>query len=372
LFVARVLIVNNTSVYVHRFRRELIRRIKSEGHEVVLVCPDDEYTPSLSDLGVERVCWPLRQHGTDPWSEYRAARFLAAEAKRRRPDVVLNYTIKPAVYGSMAARASRAGACYSVFTGLGYYFTDPARIDSTSTRAIRFLLRRALRHDNAVYFQNESDRALFLQLQLVDEGKTRIVDGSGVDTMRFQPGGGPVQAQSFLLIGRMLPEKGIREFVQAAKMVRAAHPSARFRLAGGIDTSSSAIARAEIERWQADGVVEYLGELADIRPAVEAASVVVLPSYREGMPRSVLEGMAMGKAIIATDVPGCRDCVTDGVNGLLVKPMDAESLADAMARMLVETSLAERMGAMSRRIAVDRFDVHRINERFLRECGLVR
>lgn len=370
--MARVLIVNNTSVYVHRFRRELIRRIQAEGHEVILVCPDDSHTPRLADLGVERISWPLQQHGTSPWSEFRAARFLTALARRRRPDVVLNFTIKPAVYGSFAAHSVGTEKCFSVFTGLGHYFTDPARIQAPATRAIRFLLRRALRHDDAVFFQNESDRAMFLALGLVDESRSKIVDGSGVDTRRFRPSDEPVEPESFVLVGRMLREKGVREFVQAASRVRAAHPGSRFRLVGGIDSSGSAIAIDEIRQWQHEGVIEYLGEVDDVRPVVAQASVLVLPSYREGMPRSVLEGMAMGKAIIATDVPGCRDCVSDGVNGLLVKPMDVDSLVSAMTRTLVEPGLVERMGAASRRIALERFDVDRINERFLGDCGLIR
>lgn len=370
--MARVLIVNNTSVYVHRFRRELIRRIQQEGHEVLLVCPEDAHTHRLADLGVERINWPLQQHGTSPWAEFLAARFLSRTARQRRPDVVLNFTIKPAVYGSFAAHSAGASSCFSVFTGLGYYFTDPDRLNAPSTRAIRLLLSRALRHDRAVFFQNESDRALFLTLGLVPADKTRIVDGSGVDTNRYRPLEKPPEPKSFVLVGRMLPEKGVREFVQAARRVRTIHPESRFRLVGGIDSSASAVSAGEIQQWQDEGVVEYLGEVDDVRAAVGQAAVMVLPSYREGMPRSVLEAMAMGKAIIATDVPGCRDCVTDGINGLLTKPKDVDSLAAAMARTLDEPGLVSRLGESSRRIAVERFDVNRLNERFLRDCELIR
>jgi glycosyltransferase involved in cell wall biosynthesis len=367
--VARVLIVNNTSVYVHRFRRELIQGLHAAGHEVVLLCPDDAHTYKLADLPVRRVSWPLQQHGTSPRSEWRAARFAVQLAGQIRPDAVINFTLKPAIYGSMAAR--RVGArCFSVFTGLGYYFTDPARVGSPATRVIRLLLRRALASNVAVYFQNLSDRDLFHSLGLVGSERTRIVNGSGVDVERFRPGDLPVEPHSFILVGRMLVEKGVREYVEAARRVRLHCPQAKFRLLGGIDTSGSAISRAEIDAWQADGTIEYLGEVDDVRPAVARSEVLVLPSYREGMPRSVLEAMAMGKPVVVTDVPGCRDCVDSGVNALIVPARDVESLAAAMQRLASEPGLSARFGQMSRLIAVERFDVRRINDAFLRECGL--
>lgn len=367
--MARVLIVNNTSVYVHRFRRELIHGLRNAGHEVVLLCPDDAHTHKLSDLQIERVSWPLAQHGTKPRGEWLAARFAIRLAERIKPDAVINFTLKPAIYGSMAARRVRA-RCFSVFTGLGYYFTDPARVDSLSTRVIRLLLRRELASNAAVFFQNTNDRDLFLRLGLVASDRTRIVSGSGVDVERFRPSDQPVVPASFILVGRMLREKGVREFVEAARQVRLRCPQAKFWLVGGIDTSASAIPRSEIEAWQAEGTVEYLGEVDDVRSVVARAAVLVLPSYREGMPRSVLEGMAMGKPVIVTDVPGCRDCVDAEVNGLVVPAQDAGALATAMERLARDPGLSERFGLMSRRIAVERFDVRRINDAFLRDCGL--
>lgn len=367
----RILLVNNTSVYVHRFRRQLIERLGAAGHEVVLVCPTDAHTHKLNDLGVERIDWPLRQHGTHPWSELKAAEFLARTAKRVRPQVVLNFTLKPAIYGSFAARRCSAQSCFSVFTGLGYYFTDPARFNSLPTRAMRGLLKLALPANDAVFFQNPADRDLFVRMGLIRADRTRIVDGSGVDTRHFQPSGDPVVPGSFVLVGRMLAEKGVREFVAAARSIRAVHPHSRFWLVGGIDTSSSAITREEIRAWEREKTIEYFGEVDDVRPIVGKASALVLPSYREGMPRSVLEGMAMGKAVVVTDVPGCSDCVTDGVNGLVVPPANSQALAAAMSRLLVDSGLGDRMGAMSRQIAVERYDVQRINTSFLKACGLI-
>lgn len=369
-FVSRVLIVNNTGIYLLRFRREFIAALRDAGHEVSVLAPRDQAWERLPQLGVPVTEWKLQQHGTSPMSELRAVIQACREVRRQRPDVVINFTVKPAIYGSFAARLAGVTRIHSVFTGLGYFFTHDDDSGSWLTRVIRTLLRRALRFNQSVFFQNGDDRDLFLELGMVEPGQVRSMNGSGVNLDHYAPAGIPVDPASFVLVGRMLREKGVREFAEAARSLRARFPRARFTLLGGIDGSKSAIPAAEIEGWTRDFGIEYLGEVDDVRPVVERTAVMVLPSYREGMPRSVLEAMALGKPIITTSVSGCRDSIVDGRNGILVAPRNADSLATAMEKFLVDPSLAERFGRESLALVRERFDVRAVNRQFLRDTHL--
>ena len=368
--MSRVLIINNTGIYLLRFRREFIAALRQAGHEVSVLAPRDNAWARLPQLGVPVTEWSLRQHGMSPLSELRALFDAWREIRRVRPDVVLNFTIKPSIYGSLAAHFAGVRRIHSVFTGLGYFFTHEDHVDSFVTRAIRWMLRHALARNSSVFFQNDDDRDLFLKLGLVAGERTRKMNGSGVNLEVFAPTGISAEPGSFVLVGRMLPEKGVREFVEAARILRPKYPSARFLLLGGIDGSKSAIPRAEIDAWSAEPRIEYLGEIDDVRGVVERAAVMVLPSYREGLPRSVLEAMALGKPIITSDVSGCRDTVIEGRNGMLVPSRDARGLSAAMERFLLDGTLAQRYGRESRILAEQRFDVRAVNTAFMRDTGL--
>jgi glycosyltransferase involved in cell wall biosynthesis len=368
--VARIVVVSNAFTYLVRFRKELLGTIQSLGHTVTVLCPMDQYAKAQSHLPVERLDLPLTQHGLNPLSELRAIMVLYRALRRLRPDVVINFTIKPAMYGSVAARLAGVPRCVSMFTGLGYWFTYPRRSSRMLSVLIRGALRLALRSNEMVFFQNVDDEKLFLSLGIARPGKTRVVDGSGVDTAAFAPRETDAVPQTFLLVARLLPEKGVREFVDAARRLRKLHPAARFWLLGPIDTSPSAISAAELQHWVGLGDVEYLGEVPDVRDIVARANVVVLPSYREGTPRSVLEAMAMGKPIVTTHAPGCRETVREGVNGFLVPVGNSEALAAAMKRFIDTPDLALKLGMESRRLAVERYDVKKVNLAFLKHIGL--
>ncbi len=361
----RLVIVSNTSTYMVRFRSELMAEMVRRGCDVTVLSPNDEYASELEWPAVERIELALQQHGLNPLSELRTLFQLIAAFRRLRPTLVVNYTVKPALYGSIAARLTRVPRVVSVFTGLGYWFTDARTLRSATGHAIRAALRLALRRNARVYFQNRDDRDLFVQLGLTSAAGTRIIDGSGVDTERFAPAAAGAAQATFLLVARLLAEKGVREFAAAAQELRRRHPQARFQLVGPIDRNPAAIGHAELDGWRASGAVEYLGEVPDVRPLIAAAGVVVLPSYREGTPRSVLEAMAMGKPIVTTDAPGCRETVQNGVNGFLVRPRDAHALAAAMETFLQQPGLIARMGSESRRIAVQRYSVAKVNAAFL-------
>ena len=313
---------------------------------------------------------PLVRTGTNPLADLRLSWQLYLLMREMQPAILLGYTIKPIVYGTIAAWLAGVPRRYALVTGLGYAFTG-AR-NNLLTRVMRLLYRFALGKAHKVFFQNPDDERLFRELRLVPAFvPSVIVNGSGVDlatyAMQPVPTGGPV----FLMIGRLLGDKGVREYAEAARCVKARAPDARFRLAGWIDSNPDAIAQAELDAWVADGTLEFLGKLDDVRSAIAAATVYVLPSYREGTPRTVLEAMAMGRPIITTNAPGCRETVIDGDNGYLVPVGSIDALVEAMQRFIDNPQLAARMGRRSYEIAEDKYDVHKVNAVMLREMGIV-
>jgi glycosyltransferase involved in cell wall biosynthesis len=286
-----------------------------------------------------------------------------------RPVAFLGYTIKPIVYGGLAARVCGVPHRFALVTGLGQAF-DPDR--PTWLRSlVGQLCRAALTGAEVVFFQNPDDERVFRRMGIMaSHARSVVVAGSGVDTDEYRQATIPPRP-AFLMIARLIAAKGVREYVQAARRVRTLHPEVPFRLAGWIDQGKRAISEAELESWQKDGSIEFLGRLADVRQAISEASVFVLPSYYgEGTPRVILEAMAMGRAIITADSPGCRETVKEGVNGLLVPPRDVDALTTAMVRLVEDSVMVAAMGARSREIAVETYDVRRVNEVMLEAMSL--
>jgi len=286
-------------------------------------------------------------------------------------DYVLGYTIKPVIYGSLAAWIAGVKHRFALITGLGYAFTGEA---SGLRKVLRILIQQlyrfSLSRNRLVFFQNPDDEALFRQLSLLKPAiPSSVVNGSGVDVTEYTVAAMP-GTPSFLLIARLLGDKGVREYVQAAALVKQRYPEVTFRLVGWIDDNPDAISRAELDAWITAGTIDFLGKLSDVRPAISNSSVYVLPSYREGTPRTVLEAMAMGRAVITTDAPGCRETVVDGDNGYLVPVQDVSALAAAMIKLVESPARVTAMGARSRQMAEDKYDVHKVNAVMLGEMGL--
>lgn len=368
----RILVLGSYAPSLVHFRGALIAELTRRGHSVVAAAPaiSRSVAESLRELGAEPRQIALRNASLNPVALLRsccAARELLREA---RPDIILAYTIKPVIVAAVAGRAERIPRIVSLITGAGYAFTggrEPKRI--LSKLAATFLYRRALRRSDIVIFQNGDDQALFNRLRLLPPGHpSAIVDGSGVDLVHFSPVPVPEQT-SFLMIARLLRDKGIREFAEAAKRLKAEHPNVRISLVGDFDASPDSLRQDELDELIRCGI-DYKGHLDDVRPAIAACSVYVLPSYREGTPRSVLEAMAMGRAVITTDAPGCRETVIPGENGLLVRPRDADSLFEAMMRFVDEPALATRMAGASLQLARAKYDVRKVNASLVTHLGL--
>jgi len=345
----KVLLVVNRAWNVLNFRVGLVRGLQSAGHEVIVAVPPDADTVRVEKLGCRVFDLPMDNGGTQPHKDLLLLWRLHRLLRRAQPDVLLGFTVKPNVYGSIAARWAGVPVVNNI-AGLGAAFIRVGLL----TRVVKLLYRVALRRSQVVFFQNPDDRELFLGGGLVRESQARLLPGSGVDMAHFMPAAMPQTGRPalggyrFLLLARLLYDKGVGEFVEAAGRLRRELPQCRFALLGMIDSDNpAAITRAQVDRWVAEGTIEYLGAADDVRPHIAAAHCVVLPSYREGVPRSLLEAAAMARPIVATDVAGCREVVRHGDNGLLCRPRDAASLADAMRQMA--SMPPEALAAMGRR-----------------------
>ena len=359
-----ILVSANSSWNIVNFRSGLIRSLQAGGYRVVVAAPQDEHSPKLAGLGATFVPIAVNSSGLSVIEDLRLLADYVKIFRKVRPFAFLGFTAKPNIYGSLAARSVRAKVINNI-SGLGTAFIKKSPL----TWLVSHLYRLSLRRSVTVFFQNRDDLDLFTRAGIVRAGQARLLPGSGVDLERFKPlakqrRDGPVR---FLFVARLLWDKGVGEYVEAARIVRALHPEAVFQLLGPAGANNrTAVPSDELERWRGEGVIDYLGATDDVRAAMEQADCVVLPSYREGLPRALLEGSAMGKPLIATDVPGCREVVIDGQTGYLCEVRSVRSLADAMLKM-IDASDSERsaMGARGRAKVEQEFCESRAISRYL-------
>jgi glycosyltransferase involved in cell wall biosynthesis len=372
--VLKVLILLNSAWNLLNFRSGLIRALIADGHNVVLAAPTDLHVPALQALGARFVDIPMDAHGTNPFSEMILLFRLTYLMMRERPNALLTFTAKPNIYGSLVAGLFRVPVVNNI-AGLGSVFIKGGWM----IELLKGLFRLSLARSKRVFFQNTDDLMYFLSQDLIREDQVSLLPGSGVDLQLFQRVSLPTQLKPFesknladrpfvfLLVARMLADKGVEEYVQAACKVKILHPNCVFALLGPLDLSNpAAISEERIHHWKEEGTVEYWGTSNDVRTEIANADCVVLPSYREGTPRSLLEAAAMGRPLLATDVPGCREVVIHGVNGLLCKPRDAQDLADQMSELLKmpSDSLVE-FGNNSRLLVEKKFDEQFVIQKYL-------
>ena len=347
-----VMMTVNAAWNILNFRRPLIEALAVDGHQITVLAPVDDAVPDLERLGCRVIPLEMSVKGLNPVEDLRLQRRFARVFREEKPDAVLSFTIKNNVFGATAAKSAKVPFLPNV-TGLGTAFL--------SGKALQLVTERLYRWSFAglpvVFFQNEDDRDLFVERRLVTDKQAWRLPGSGIDLEHFAPvpmaadGGPPV----FLMIARLLRDKGVMEFVQAARDIKASHPLARFQLLGAVGSENrTAIDRQTVARWEAEGVIEYLGTTSDVRPAIAAASCVVLPSYREGAPRTLIEAAAMARPLIATDVPGCRAVIDRDISGFLCEVRNAESLAAAFRRFIALPIEARRAMAAAGRAKMER------------------
>jgi glycosyltransferase involved in cell wall biosynthesis len=370
-----VLILGSYAPSLINFRGPLLSDLVAGGHRVTACAPDigPDIAEALRRIGAVPCSVPMGRTGRNPLADLETLVALWRLFRRVRPDLVLTYTAKPNVYGTLAARAAGVPRRVALVTGLGYAFAEGGEAGRRTLRALLSgLYRTAFRAAHAVVFQNPDDRAEFVRRGITGHGQDcAVVPGSGIDLERFVAAPVPDGPPVFLMIARLIRDKGIVELAEAAKIVKAVRPDAEIRLLGPPDDNPNGVGRDLLRAWQDRQLIRYLGETTDVRPHLRSCMVYVLPSYyREGLPRTILEAMAIGRAVVTTDMPGCRETVVDGRNGFLVRPRDAEALAGAMLRFVAEPRIAADMGAQSRRLAEERFDVKTVNAAMMHAMGL--
>ncbi|MCU6709584.1 glycosyltransferase family 4 protein [Paenibacillus sp. J5C_2022] len=368
--MAKVMLLVPYASYFKNFQGDLLHRLTELGHEVIAVAPDDKCGERI--YGVNYMMTPIANTGTNPFYDIHCMYKLARLLKREKPDILCCYSLKPNLYGSIAAKLTGVSETYLFITGLGYLYSVRTIKQRLLYPIISKLYGVAVKQCTGIFFENRDDAALFAKRYVPSKQKSRLVNGVGVNVTQFQPPAARRQEQmKFLLVARMLKEKGVQEYADAARLLKRKYPWAAFQLLGPFDRNPSAIREGQIQSWTKEGVIDYLGVASDVRPYLHQATVFVLPSYyREGIPKSILEAMACGLPIVTTNMPGCRETVREGKNGILVPPRDAEALAHAMELFLLDSKLAGMMGSASRQLAVKEFHVDRVNAAIVNGIGL--
>lgn len=383
----KILIIGALPRSLINFREPLLKAMLREGHTIFAAANgrDSHTETKLKELGVEYCSIRIERTGINPWADFITLLEIIRLIKRIKPDKGLHYTIKPIVYGGLAAKFCGIASFYSMVEGLGRAFMPIESFGHwVASIFAKGLYRIGLVGSDRVFFLNSDDMRQFVSAGYVSASKAVLLNGIGID-LDFYPQKNLVRHSyvCFLMIARLLKDKGVREYVEAARMVRKNYPHAEFLLAGDLDENPSSVKREELDSWQNENIIRYVGYVEDVRSLYEDCDVYVLPSYREGTPRTVLEAMSTGRAVITTDVPGCRETVTGfrrtkeettdfevGCNGILVPVKNARKLAAAMEFFLEKPEQIAAMGKESRFYAEKRYDVHNVNAVILREMGL--
>lgn len=365
----KLILFANTDWYLWNFRRSLALSLRDAGHDVLLVSPDGPYGAKLRALGLRWQPLPMDRRSLNPLHEALLLMHLVRLLRRERPDIVHGFTIKCAVYGSLAARVAGVPGRVNAVAGMGYVFTSEDAKARLLRPVVRALLRVALGGQGArLILQNPDDVALFKRAGLVDPAAVRLIEGSGVDTRRFAPDSGragntPLRV---LLPARLLWDKGLAEYAQAARLLRARNVPVELLLAGDPDPGNpAAVPESDVRTWVEQGLLQWLGHVDDMPALLRSVDIVALPSYREGLPKGLIEAGASGCALIATDVPGCREVVEHEADGLRVPVRDGIALADAIERLVRDAPLRTRLAAAARAKAIARFDERSVIARTL-------
>lgn len=380
----KILVLAGLDASLLNFRGPLLRAMVDAGHDVIAAAPaqNADVPRKLRSAGVRFEAVSLARTGMNPFQDLLSLRQLMRLIEKQRPEIVLSYTIKPVIYGSLSAWFAGVPKIYALITGLGAAFHTDGIKGWILRRAAGCLYKVTLRRCTRVFAQNKEIAETFVREGIVRSDLISVISGSGVDTTSFECSALPTGRPLFLYLGRLLRDKGVGELVAAARLLKETNPDARVLLVGDIDPNPASFSAEEIETWRKEGVVEFGGFRADVRPLLRECTALILPSYHEGLPRSVVEAMSSGRPVVTTDVIGCRETVAgagsrdawgvrQGDNGFLVPARSEKALAIAMMRLANDPALSARMGAAGRRIVEERFDVRRINEQMLRAMDLL-
>lgn len=367
----KVIIISPKNRTAYNFRGDLIKKIVDFGYEVIVTGPNQDNLDKILELGARFCEIPMNKNGVNPLKDLSYQKALYRLFVKEKPDVVLGYTAKPVIYGSIAAKKAKVPHKVSLITGLGYAFTSK----TTKAKIIKFIMsvlyKKALKCADTVVFQNKDDEIQLINEGLVMNSKCVVVNGSGVNMEKFKVCPYP-ERPTFFMLSRVMNSKGIREYLRACEIVKNKYPNVRCMLLGACEKIQDSISDEDLKTYIERGIIEYFGETDNVSDYYSQCSVYVLPSYREGTPRTVLEAMAMGRAIITTDAPGCRETVNDGVNGFLVPVKDAEAIAEKMCEFIENSELVENMGKKSIELCREKFDVNKVNNDMIKYLKIER
>jgi glycosyltransferase involved in cell wall biosynthesis len=353
------------------FRMDMMKDFVRRGHTVIAVGsePEADWQSKFKEHNIEYRQLYVERNGVNPLNDLKTFRFLHKFMKMEKPDKVFAYQAKTVVYGSLAAKLNGISEVYPLIAGLGSIFRGEGLKNRIVKTIMKMQYRAACKCSKKVFFQNQDDKNEFIQSGLISDNKTVIINGSGVDLEKFTPTPLP-ETPSFLFIGRLIKDKGIMEYLEACKEVKAKNPTIRCLLVGPFDSNPSALKPDELKPYIESGVIEYFGEQNDVRPYITQCSTYLLPSYHEGTPKTVLEAMAMGRSIITSDAPGCRETVVEGVNGHLVKVKDIKGLTNKMNHLISNQDINQKMGNESIEMARNKYDVKVINQSIMETMGI--
>ena len=361
----KIILLANTDWYLYNFRLSLAESIRSNGDQLTLLSPQGPYVKKIKNMGFKWIEINLSRKGNNPLKEIATIKQIASIYRAEKPDLVHHFTVKCVNYGSLAAKLAGVKKIINAITGLGYVFLN----ENTHTRIMRWIVEYFYRislKNTTVVFQNEDDLQLFKRNRLITQGQASIIPGSGVDIDKFTQVKEPEGIPSVILIARLLRDKGVYEFVEAAKIIIEQSHHARFILVGDIDEGNPAsLTKNELQDWVQKGVIEWWGWRDDVIDVYHCANIVCLPSYREGISRTLIEAGACGKPLITTNVPGCKQVVIDGENGFVVPQKNAEELAKALVKLIINPELRRVMGMRSREIVTEKFSSYIINSQTL-------
>lgn len=356
---------------IYNFRGELIKEIAAGGYDVVVTGPNRDGLEKISELGVRFELIPLNKNGLSIKEDLKYLFALRKLLKKEKPDITLGYTIKPVIYGAIAAKMAGVRNINSMVTGAGYAFTAKTAKAKVVRAVVSLLYRIGFKCANTVIFQNTDDRNDFTGMKLLKQEKCRLVNGSGVNMQKFEVSPMP-ERLTFFMLSRVMLSKGVREYLQAARVIKEKYPEVRVMLLGAVEDIQDSLKADELKPYIDDGIIEYFGETDDVASYYRQCSVYVLPSYREGTPRTVLEAMAMGRPVITTDAPGCRETVTDGVTGFLIPVKDSRALAEKMEWFIRNPNEPAKMGMASYEFCKEKFDVEKVNREMLKHLNIIR
>jgi glycosyltransferase involved in cell wall biosynthesis len=367
----KVIIIGTLPSSLINFRGQFINELSRPGHDVVAMASGASLSEkaNIESMQVRYIDYNVERSGVNIIKDLKTFFELRRTFEKEKPDIIIAYTIKPIIWGGIAARVSGIKNFYGLVTGLGFVFQKNSILKSILMKIVKVLYRTSLKQTKGIIFQNKDNMHVFIENKLVDSKLCSLVNGSGVDLTHFSKSE-LTKEFSFLLIARLLGDKGIREYAKAAAFIKAKYPNTTFNLVGPKDPSPDGISLAEVTAWHDKGDIKYHGGTEDVRPYIEKSNVFVLPSYHEGMPRTVLEAMAMGRPILTTNVPGCKETVVNGENGWLVEKANVEQLAEKMIWFIENQGEWQRMGDISHQMAIEKFDVNKVNQELLKIMGL--